>query len=104
MIEAVLSGASPETVQNWSRELESLFDHNNTPEAHFVEARYLAWAGQFEPALRFLRRAIANNYCSYPVIDSDPLLANIRRLPEYKELREAGMACREKFRAQMEVR
>lgn len=104
MIEAVLGGESPETVRNWSRETEALFDRNNDPEAYFVDARYLAWAGQIEPALRLLRRAIANNYCSYPVIDSDPLLANIRRLPEYKELREAAIACRERFRAQMEGR
>jgi hypothetical protein len=34
-------------------------------------------------------------------MDSDPFLANVRRLPEYKELRQAGIACRENFRSQM---
>ena len=101
MIEAFLGGASPERVRQWSREAEGYLDRNNTPEFPFVEARYQAWAGQTEPALRLLKRAMANNYCSYPIMDSDPFLANIRRLPEYKELRQAGIACRENFRAQM---
>ena len=32
--------------------------------------------------------------CRYPVMDSDPFLANIRGLSEYKELRQAAIACR----------
>ena len=66
MIEAFLGGAAPERVRQWSREAEGYLDRNNTPEFPFVEARYQAWAGQTEPALRLLKRAMANNYCSYP--------------------------------------
>jgi len=101
LMEAALSGVPEETVQNWSRDVEALNDRISDPELHFVDARYESWVGQAEPALRLLRRAIANNYCSYPVMDSDPFLANVRRLPEYKELRQAGIACRENFRSQM---
>jgi hypothetical protein len=100
-MEAALSGAPAEIIRNWSRENEALNDRITLPELHFVDARYQSWAGQPEAALRLLRRAIANNYCSYPVMDSDPFLANIRKLPEYKELRELGIACRENFRSQM---
>lgn len=102
MMEAALSGAPAEAVRNWSRETEALLDSINFPESNFVEARYQAWAGQTDAALRLLRRAIANNYCSYPVTDTDPLLANVRRLPEYKDLRQAGVACRENFRSQVQ--
>jgi DNA-binding winged helix-turn-helix (wHTH) protein/tetratricopeptide (TPR) repeat protein len=101
LVETVLSGAPPQTVRDRSRETEALSDRINVPEAHFIEARYLAWTGHTDAALRLLRRAIANNYCSYPVMDTDPLLANVRRLPEYKELRHSGVECRDKFRAQM---
>lgn len=101
LMEAVLSGASAETVRNWSQEDEALNDRISVPELHFVDARYQSYAGQTEAALRLLRRAIVNNYCSHPVMDSDPFLANVRRLPEYKELRQAGIACRESFRSQM---
>jgi DNA-binding winged helix-turn-helix (wHTH) protein len=101
LMEAVLNGAPQSTVLNWSRESEALYDRINHSEAYFVAARYQSWAGQTEPALRLLRRAISNSYCSYPVIDSDPFFANIRQLPEYKQLRESGIACRNSFRAQM---
>jgi DNA-binding winged helix-turn-helix (wHTH) protein len=101
LMEAALSGAPAETVQSWSREDEALNDRITLPQLHFVDARYQSWAGQTEAALRLLRRAIANNYCSYPVMDSDPFLANVRRLPEYQELREVGIACRENFRVHM---
>jgi hypothetical protein len=100
MMEAALGDADPETVRKWSREAEGLFDRVNTAEFYFVEARYQSYAGQTEPALRLLKRAIANSYCSYPVMDSDPFLANIRKLPEYKELRQAGTLCWETFRSQ----
>lgn len=104
LMEAALSGAPVETVRNWSHEDEALNDRITLPELHFVDARYQSWAGQTEPALRLLRRAIANNYCSYPVMDSDPFLTNIRRLPEYKVVRQAGIACRENFRSHMQQR
>jgi DNA-binding winged helix-turn-helix (wHTH) protein len=104
LMEAALSGAAAETLEDWSRRDEELNDRITLPELHFVDARYQSWAGQTQPALRLLRRAIANNYCSYPVMDSDPFLANVRKAPEYKELRQMGMACRENFRAQMQAR
>ncbi len=101
LMEAVLSGAPAETVQRWSRDDEALNDRITLPELHFVDARYQSWAGQTDAALRLLRRAIANRYCSYPAMDSDPFLANLRRVPEYGELRQAGMTCRQEFKAQM---
>jgi hypothetical protein len=104
LMEATLSGAPEQTVQNWSRDVEALNDRISDPELNFVDARYQSWAGQTEPALRLLRRAIVNNYCSYPVMDSDPFLANVRRLPAYRELRQAGITCRENFRSHMQDR
>lgn len=104
LMEAVLSGAPAGTVRKWSQLDEALNDRITSPELHYVDARYQSWAGETEAALRLLRRAIANNYCSYPAMDSDPFLANVRKLPEYKQLRQAGIACREGFRSQMQGR
>lgn len=102
MVEAFLSGTPQETVLNWSRESEALYDRINLSEGYFVTARYQSWVGQSEPALRLLRRAVANNYCFYPVIETDPFLANVRMRPEYAELKKAGVACHDEFRAHME--
>gem|GEM_PF-5126954 len=101
LIEAYLTGASRQVVFEQSRKAEAVYDRINLPEGYFVSARFQSVAGQVEPALRLLRRAIANNYCAYPAIDSDPLLANLRKLPEYEQLRRDGIACRESFKAMM---
>ena len=99
LIEAYLSGESEQAVLEQSQMAEALYDKINLPEGYFVSARFQSIAGQTQPALRMLRRAIANNFCSYPAMDSDPFLARVRKLPEYEQLRRDGIACRENFKA-----
>ena len=70
------------------------------PEENYFSASDLAYCGQTEAALQMLRRAIEGNYCSYPAIDSDPLFANIRRKPEFGEVRSAAINCQKKFLAE----
>jgi len=57
----------------------------------------LAYCGHHEVALRMLRRAVEMNYCSYPAIDRDPLWADLRENPEFLEIREEAIACRQRF-------
>jgi hypothetical protein len=68
------------------------------------EPKYFA-AGDFsrcgypDLALRLLRRAVEQNYCAYPTMEKDPLLASIRGTPEFTEIRKMGIACQERFLA-----
>ena len=50
--------------------------------------------------LRFLKSAIEAHYCSYPAMDIDPMLANVRTNPKFREVREAAIACFKNFDAQ----
>jgi len=52
-----------------------------------------------QPALAYsaLRRAIAQNYCAYPQMETDSLLAKIRPMPEFAEIRSSGIACQQRF-------
>jgi tetratricopeptide (TPR) repeat protein len=63
----------------------------------------LAFAGEHEAGLRLIREGIERGYCSYPYMDTDPLLAGLRTDPElaesYAEARAAGKACHESFLA-----
>jgi tetratricopeptide (TPR) repeat protein len=70
------------------------------PEASFFYSSYLAYCGQTDAALRWLKRAIAGNYCSYPAMDTIPFFASIRSNPEFAELRAAGKACQQRFGAE----
>jgi len=60
-----------------------------------------AFCGRPEKALAFLREALNRNYCGYPAMDTDPLLAPVRALPEYAALRRDAMQCQERFRNAM---
>jgi DNA-binding winged helix-turn-helix (wHTH) protein/TolB-like protein len=69
------------------------------PEEEFRNAEVLSLSGRGDAALRQLRKAISGNYCSYPAMETDPLLDGIRQRPEYAELRQAGQRCQQNFLA-----
>jgi serine/threonine protein kinase/Flp pilus assembly protein TadD len=68
-------------------------------EPKYFAAGDFARCGYPELSLRLLRRAVEQNYCAYPTMDKDPLLASIRRTPEFAEIRKIGIACQERFLA-----
>jgi hypothetical protein len=45
------------------------------PEKQYWDGSILAHAGEHEAGLRLIREGIGRGYCSYPFMDSDPLLA-----------------------------
>ncbi|HET7105423.1 MAG TPA: winged helix-turn-helix domain-containing protein [Candidatus Acidoferrum sp.] len=67
------------------------------PFPKYVLAAWDSFCG--EPGLAFpeLRRAIEQNYCAYPQMEIDPLLAKIRAMPEFAEIRSLGIACQQHF-------
>ena len=75
------------------------------PETNYLTAGNLSYCGPTTMALSFLRRAVEGNYCAYPAMDSDPLLAGLRGNPEFARIRAEGISCRQKFllaRSQMQ--
>jgi TolB-like protein/Tfp pilus assembly protein PilF len=71
---------------------------NDDAEVNYFSAAHLAYAGQTDAALNMLKTAIDGGYCSYPAIDSDPLLASARTAPRFGELRAVAIACQQNFR------
>ena len=70
------------------------------PEMNYLTAAHLSWMGQTGPALRMLKQAIDQGYCSHQALDTDPLLGNVRALPQFAQIRAASAACEAKFRAE----
>lgn len=70
------------------------------PEMNYSFAAHLAYCGQTNAAFRLLKLSIEGNHCSYPEMDTDPLLANLRSNPEFAEIRAAGFACQKAFLAE----
>jgi len=69
------------------------------PEITYLFAGHLSYCGQTEQALRFLQTAVEANYCAYPAMDIDPMLAKIRGTAKFREIRAAGIACQKNFDA-----
>jgi hypothetical protein len=62
-------------------------------------AAHLSYCGQTDAASRLLKLSIEGNHCSYPEMDTDPLMANLRSKPEFAQLRSAGIVCQNAFLA-----
>lgn len=67
------------------------------PGVKYTFAALDSFCGHPEFAFRELRRAISQNYCAYPQMETDPLLAKIRAMPEFAEVRSLGIACQQRF-------
>jgi tetratricopeptide (TPR) repeat protein len=70
---------------------------DDDPFPKYFLAGWYSLCGQPDLAYPSLRRAIAQNYCAYPQMETDPLLAKVRAMPEFAEIRSAGIACQQHF-------
>lgn len=66
-------------------------------ELKYLQGTILAYCGQDEIALWFLRTAVAQNYCAYAALQTDPMLAKLRRNPEFQTVLSEGHKCQQKF-------
>jgi DNA-binding winged helix-turn-helix (wHTH) protein/TolB-like protein len=109
--------ALPATVDNGGHMLEPCLQHRPRTKAEVVAVQQLhsgvmaqddplpkyllaGWdslCDQPDLAYRELRRAIEQNYCAYPQMETDPLLARMRGTPEYSQIRSLGLACQQQF-------
>jgi serine/threonine protein kinase len=79
--------------------LAKRIEPEDDPETNYFAASHLAYCGQTAAALDMLRRTVQAHYCAYPAMDTDPMFASIRSLPEYAEIRSIGMSCQNNFLA-----
>ncbi|MBZ5553439.1 MAG: protein kinase [Acidobacteriia bacterium] len=99
LILAYLHHDSPEQIRRLSERSEQINVNLADPEQAYVDARVQSFCQQPGAALRQLRRAVEKNYCSYPGLETDPLLENVRKTPEFQEVRQSAAACSKKFAA-----
>jgi serine/threonine protein kinase len=69
-------------------------------EPRYFGGALMSYCGQRGAAVRLLRSAIEQNYCAYAALQSDPMLAKLRRTPEFSELLAAAKECQNRFLAQ----
>ncbi len=67
------------------------------PAQKYWLAAWDSMCGHPDLALLELRLAVEHSYCAYPQMETDPLLARMRAMPEYSQLRSWGIACQQRF-------
>ena len=82
-------------VRDAEREAAAVTD----PEPKYTTAAIFSFCGQKESALRLLKSAIEQNYCSYSSLQSDPLLAKLRGTPEFSQLLAQSKECQGRYLA-----
>jgi tetratricopeptide (TPR) repeat protein len=66
-------------------------------EMMYFTAGVLAHAAANDQALRLLRAAVEHSYCSYPAMDLDPAFNAMRSTAEFRQIRQAGIECQQRF-------
>jgi DNA-binding winged helix-turn-helix (wHTH) protein/tetratricopeptide (TPR) repeat protein len=92
---AALDAPVEEFVQHWLR--------SEDPETAYAVAPVLSFCGRPREALRFVERGVDGNYCSFPMLDLDPIWAGLRNDPEFQRIRGKAVACHERFRRMVET-
>jgi DNA-binding winged helix-turn-helix (wHTH) protein/serine/threonine protein kinase len=86
--------------QRPAAEIDAAVQPAADPEENYLAAGHFSYCGRTDIAGDLLRSAIQGNYCSFPAMETDPMLANLRSTPGFDEIRAAGRACRDRFLAE----
>jgi serine/threonine protein kinase len=68
-------------------------------EQKYHQGTILAYCGEHELALKFLHKAVEENYCAHDALVKDPLLAGLRKNPQFNGLLAEAAQCQQKFEA-----
>jgi hypothetical protein len=68
-------------------------------EPYYFGAEMMAFCGWKDEAVRMLNASVRQNFCGFPAVDTDPLLASVRGTPEFTAYHKAAEACRARFLA-----
>ena len=76
---------------------EEIWLGSGDPEQHYWAATIMVACGEPDRALRLLRSAVEHRYCSYPLLDRDPMFEPVRSRTEFAEILDAGRECQQRF-------
>ena len=97
LLEPCLQHQTPLNGGAGAQKLRSIVMAEHDPGIKYGLATADSFCGHPEFAFRELRRAIEQDYCAYPQMETDPLLAKVRGMPEFAEIRSLGIACQQHF-------
>ena len=95
LLAACTQAQRPADMDRIVREAESSVMMELDPEAWYHVGALMAYCGQKDSALRLLKAAVHQNYCSYSALLEDPLLKDLRKDTAFNQVLTAGSTCQE---------
>jgi hypothetical protein len=92
-MDACTAAQKPADFAKIVRDTESSVMIELDPEAWYHIGALMAACGQKEPAMRLLKAAVQQNYCSYSALLDDPLLKGLRKETSFNEVLTAASNC-----------
>jgi tetratricopeptide (TPR) repeat protein len=93
LMDACTAPQRPPDLAKIVRETESSVMMEPDPEAWYHIGALMAACGQSEPAMRLLKAAVQQNYCSYSALLDDPLLKDLRKETAFNEVLTSASNC-----------
>jgi hypothetical protein len=100
VLEACLNKASAKEVHRLAEQAQNELLPETDSELKYYQGAILAACGEKQIAYAFLRKAVAENYCAYTALQTDPLLVKLRGTSEFSGLLSAAKECQNRFLAQ----
>jgi eukaryotic-like serine/threonine-protein kinase len=93
LIEACTAAPRPEDLLKIITETEKSAMAERDAEMRYHVGTLLAYCGEQDAAFRLIKSAIQQNYCAHSALLNDPLLTNLRKTSNYRELLRTAKEC-----------
>jgi eukaryotic-like serine/threonine-protein kinase len=98
-LKACVNRESAGVTEKLAAEAEGKLLSERDPELKYIQGSILAYCGQPTIGMKFLRRAVEQNYCANTALQIDPLLRQIRGTPGFEQILALSKQCQDKFMA-----
>jgi tetratricopeptide (TPR) repeat protein len=98
LLESCLQLRPASDLDKFAQEAETNLPTDPDPETWYYQGAIFAFCGKKQAAIHMFESAIAQNYCSYSNLLSDPLLAKFRTETGFNNLLESAKNCQQSMR------
>jgi tetratricopeptide (TPR) repeat protein len=99
LLESCLQLRPASDLDKFAQEAETNLPTDPDPETWYYQGAIFAFCGKKQAAIHMFESAIAQNYCSYSNLLSDPLLVKFRTETGFNNLLESAKSCQQAMRA-----
>jgi serine/threonine protein kinase len=99
LLESCLQLRPASDLDNFAQEAETNLPTDPDPETWYYQGAIFAFCGKKQAAIHMFESAIAQNYCSYANLISDPLLVKFRTETGFNNLLESAKNCQQAMRS-----